>query len=158
MQGPINKEPEEKLDPSNKQNQTTTSGIRRLYVVDSYSTTTNLIVVLVDLCLNNAINNKNAKITDNNKNNNLKLLNSIRDNSLISLIVLFLLNIFYLFMCFNLNKFLANLFMFFVYFKCYIFYFLVVLFVFLMLKLKYLSIRNVKFNLRYFRIERFTSS
>lgn len=44
VQGPINREPEEKLDPSLKQQQQQQSGIRRLYVVDS----NNLIVVVID--------------------------------------------------------------------------------------------------------------
>ena len=43
MQGPINREPEEKLDPTLKQQQSS-SGIRRLYVVDS----NNLIVVVIE--------------------------------------------------------------------------------------------------------------
>ena len=45
VQGPINKEPEEKLDPSVKQQQP--SGIRRLYVFDS----NNYFVVVVDVKL-----------------------------------------------------------------------------------------------------------
>lgn len=44
MQGPINREPEDKLDPSQKQQQQNQTGIRRLYVVDS----NNLIVVVID--------------------------------------------------------------------------------------------------------------
>lgn len=48
VQGPINREPEEKLDPSLKNqaasSSSSTSGIRRLYVVDS----NNLIVVVID--------------------------------------------------------------------------------------------------------------
>jgi hypothetical protein len=43
VQGPINREPEEKLDPTLKQQQSS-SGIRRLYVVDS----NNLIVVVIE--------------------------------------------------------------------------------------------------------------
>lgn len=44
VQGPINREPDDKLDPSLKQQQSS-SGIRRLYVVDS----NNLIVVVIDI-------------------------------------------------------------------------------------------------------------
>lgn len=54
VQGPINKEPEEKLDPSSKPTSSTSSGIRRLYVLNT--TTNNLLnvelVVIYNCCLN----------------------------------------------------------------------------------------------------------
>ena len=47
MQGPINKEPDEKLDPDSKKNATPTSGIRRLYVLNP----NNFIAIVVDLII-----------------------------------------------------------------------------------------------------------
>lgn len=138
VQGPINREPEEKLDPSIKQNQAT-SGIRRLYVSDS----NHLNVVDVDLCLNirnllyklrfknciNAIIQKNSKLDTPSLNSFSKplsthtnfhcscasnrlvycLLNNCFKNSF-SFFIVFLVNLVYLFICFNMNKLVLDLF------------------------------------------------
>jgi len=68
VQGPINREPDEKLDPSNAKQNQATSGIRRLYVLDS----NNFLIVVVDLKLDDiycSIVNFILNINNNNNNN-----------------------------------------------------------------------------------------
>lgn len=80
MQGPINREPDEKLDPSNSKQNPATSGIRRLYVLDS----NNFLVVVVDLKLddiycsivNFILNINNSNITDTTSSIDLEINNN----------------------------------------------------------------------------------
>lgn len=93
VQGPINREPEEKLDPASKQSQ---SGIRRLYVTDS-----NNILLVVDLFLNTNLYTPLVRYTEDNlsKKKQPEYRRTLFLANL-SLIVL-LFNIIYIYFCFN---------------------------------------------------------
>lgn len=130
VQGPINREPDDKLDPSLRQSSQQASGIRRLYVVDS----NNLIVVVIDYFFTTTntngtnLNCKKQPITttttttcsvptctpptSNSLFNNPSRTNisgsGIDSGSLINLdtfcLIVFLFNIYYMFICFCLPK------------------------------------------------------
>ena len=136
VQGPINKEPEEKLDPNTKP--AASSGIRRLYVVD-YTTTNNnfnvvelVVIFKLDIECNSLsdkvafanlpiqdpiptkpiANNEKLKADKERLSRNESYETSERNSHTsslkFSLIVLFL-NIYYLLICVYMNKILASL-------------------------------------------------
>ena len=79
VQGPINKEPDEKLDPSGKSANlsTASTGIRRLYVVDS----NNFIIVVFNIQIDDFICSiANFFLSNDNNNNNNNNSNLNTDN------------------------------------------------------------------------------
>lgn len=134
VQGPINKEPEEKLDPSIKPN-STSSGIRRLYVLTNINNLLNVELVVIyncclnilplnDLCLKQAANNTTCLKKELENSSGIESTNddhsksstpssTSQANSKFSTFkfsLLILLFVYYLFICFYMNKFLVNLF------------------------------------------------
>lgn len=122
VQGPINKEPEEKLDPGSKP---ASSGIRRLYVLNDYNNTLNVELIVIynvdcyllpkKITLPNtttaiSIESSNDSISTNqiSKSNTFSIGKCSADNSLNFGLLILMLNIYYLLFCVYMNKFLVS--------------------------------------------------